>query len=155
MDTPRNRTVTRHAKRLPALAIGLALSGAALLSPLSAQAQTVEQRLAALETKLACLTKTGTDMVIKGCNLLIQNGLNDTSTKNGLGNLIIGYNEDTIGTPNDRTGSHNLVVGKEHAYSSYGGFVTGLRNTISGSYASVSGGEVNTASAHATSVSGG
>jgi len=39
---------------------------------------------------------------------------------NGLGNLIVGYNED-VGSNATRTGSHNLVVGIEHSYSSYAG----------------------------------
>ena len=72
---------------------------------------------------------------------------------NGLGNLIVGYNEDFRG--NDRTGSHNLVVGRDHAYTSLGGVVAGRRNTISGQFAAVTGGGSNTASGHAASVSGG
>ena len=46
----------------------------------------------------------------------------DTRT-NGLGNLIVGYNE--LGTPGEdnRTGSHNLVVGHGNSYSSFGGWV--------------------------------
>ena len=39
-----------------------------------------------------------------------------------------------------RTGSHNLVLGDENNYSSYGGQVAGSDNTISNGYASVSGG---------------
>ena len=44
-----------------------------------------------------------------GVNVQIVNGLDDTETINGAGNLIVGYNE----PPNDadRTGSHNLVGG--------------------------------------------
>ena len=38
------------------------------------------------------------------------------------------------------TGSHNVVVGKEHNLSSYGGLVVGWYNDISGINASVSGG---------------
>jgi hypothetical protein len=36
--------------------------------------------------------------------------------------------------------------GIDHSYSSYGGFVAGFGNTLSGSFASVSGGSGNTAS---------
>ena len=71
---------------------------------------------------------------------------------NGLGNLIVGYNE-----PADlfHTGSHNIVVGNYHTYSSFGGLVVGTRNTISGAYSSVTGGLSNTASGLFSSVSGG
>ena len=54
-----------------------------------------------------------------------------------------------------RTGSNNLVVGDEHEFTSYGGLVAGLANTITGTNASVPGGAFNTASGHASSISGG
>ena len=57
---------------------------------------------------------------------------------------------------NSKTGSHNLIVGKQHNYSGYGGIVVGLFNTISGGYASPSAGaNLNTASGYVASVSGG
>lgn len=47
-------------------------------------------------------------------NLQVINGEGATAdTANGLGNLIVGYNEDTD-VPSDRSGSHNLVVGEDH-----------------------------------------
>ena len=39
---------------------------------------------------------------------------------NGLGNVVIGYNE-LRGAGDDRSGSHNLVFGSRNNYSSYGG----------------------------------
>jgi hypothetical protein len=54
-----------------------------------------------------------------------------------------------------RDGSHNLVVGPDHSYSSYGGLVAGIANAINGPDASVSGGNFNTASGLYASVSGG
>ena len=51
-------------------------------------------------------------------------------------------------------GSHNLIVGGNHSYSSYGGFVAGDTNTISGPYATVTGGS-KCATGDAASVSGG
>ena len=96
------------------------------------------------------------DIVFEGCNVHIRNGTGRTNSKNGTSNLIIGYNEDdelvtpkseaSDYGPNDRSGSHNLVIGPEHTYSSYGGLVAGYRNTVSGTYASVSGGGQNVAS---------
>jgi hypothetical protein len=93
------------------------------------------------------------DIVFIGCNVQIVNGLGDTETTNELGNLIVGYNEDLNGFT--RTGSHNLVVGQGHGYSSYAGFVAGRGNQISGPHSSVSGGEGNIASGAASSISGG
>jgi hypothetical protein len=75
---------------------------------------------------------------------------------NGLGNLIVGYNEPRPeGFVNFRTGSHNVVVGQQHNFSGFGGLVVGFFNEISGDFASVSGGFGNTASGAFSSVSGG
>ena len=82
----------------------------------------------------------------------------DSPILNGLGNLIIGYNETGAVLHGDlevRTGSHNLVVGPGHTYSSYGGVVAGFMNRATGVYATVTGGSENTASAPVSSVSGG
>ena len=106
---------------------------------------------------------------LTGVNLRILNGLDatngypvdpdsinplDTQT-NGLGNLIVGYNE--LGNPNgdDRTGSHNMVVGHGNSYTSFGGWVGPWDNTVSGPFCSVTGGVRNTASGVSASVSGG
>ncbi len=93
---------------------------------------------------------------------------------NGLGNLIVGYNETRDGCnwlePVARTGSHNIVVGPGHSNSGEGGLVAGQANTISslgagvcggygntadGPWASVSGGQYDKASANFSSISGG
>ena len=91
---------------------------------------------------------------ISGVNVQIVNNMGSTSTVNGVGNLIVGYQEQRGGVDN-RTGSHNIVVGVNHNYSSYGGLVVGQGSTISGPFSSVSGGRGNTASADSASVSGG
>ncbi len=100
-------------------------------------------------------------VVFTGVNVHIRDGLGSTSGfdgttthVNGLGNLIIGYDEPRS-SGSDKSGSHNLVVGTYNNYTSYGGLVVGLDNTISGTYASVCGGHDNTASGSSTSVSGG
>lgn len=42
----------------------------------------------------ACITTEGNDVVFNGCNVHIRDGSGDTEgPTNGLGNLIIGYNE--------------------------------------------------------------
>ncbi len=103
-----------------------------------------------------------------GVNVQVVNGLGATNGSpnddgsvdplvtrtNGLGNLIVGYQE---GRPagNDRTGSHNLVVGLGQSYSSFGGLIAGGLNTVSGPYGSVTAGTGNTASGVLASVTGG
>jgi hypothetical protein len=89
-----------------------------------------------------------------GVNVQIVNGVGQTDSVNGLGNLIVGYDEDPL-TGSDKTGSHNLVVGREHSYSSYGGAVLAYRNSISGPYSNVTGGRDNVATGRMASVTGG
>lgn len=120
-------------------------------------------RVEALEAKLAYVSVqtgeinglAGPHVIFSGANVHIRSGSGHTAgALNGLGNLVIGYNEQGL-VPAARGGSHNLVVGTKHGYSSYGGLVTGNGNTISGEYASVSGGSGNIASGPSASVSGG
>src|SRR5437773_848495 len=108
-------------------------------------------------------------MYLRGTNLHVEKGHGDTNGKpdapydlanppvvNGLGNLIVGYNASRVppGYGTDvRTGSHNLILGDANNYSSFGGLVAGQLNTITAPYASVSGGNVNTASNFFASVS--
>jgi len=56
---------------------------------------------------------------------------------------------------NHKSGSHYLVVGIEHNYSQFGGFVAGRTNTSNNLYSTVSGGWRNTAAGNDSSVSGG
>jgi hypothetical protein len=120
-----------------------------------------------------------------GANVQVVNGAGSTTTVNGLGNLIVGYDEVdtsgefycTTGTTSAgvpitdepactaegalwtgsgfKSGSHNLVGGAENNYSSFGGAVLGRQNAINYHYATVSGGNVNNAAGQYASVSGG
>jgi hypothetical protein len=92
-------------------------------------------------------------LVISAVNVQIVNGQGATETTNGVGNLIVGYDE--LGPLNAHTGSHNLVGGSHNGYTSHGGLVVGFDNTIAGAYASVSGGSINHASGAFASISGG
>jgi len=115
----------------------------------------LEARIATLENLLMHFSRAGDEITISGANLHIVDGSGTTDGPvNGLGNVIVGYNEPR-GLGDDRTGSHNLVVGSAHNYQSYGGLVAGIYNNITGEYASVSGGYGNTASGLTSSVSGG
>ena len=102
-------------------------------------------------------------------NLQVVNGQGTTSSVNGLGNLIVGYNEsDSLTT--ERGGSHNLVMGRWNQYNAYSGIVHGLRNTVmnhesaaiagsnnmvSGVRSAVLGGDQNTASGNKVVAIGG
>jgi hypothetical protein len=103
----------------------------------------------------------GPHILITGANVHVRSGAGATDDRlsvggslTGLGNLIIGYNEPNTTGP-VRTGSHNLVGGSFNAFSSTGGLVFGLRNTLSGPYAAIFSGEANTASGTNASVLGG
>jgi len=103
---------------------------------------------------LPCASQVGTEVFFTGCNVNIRSGSGSTDgAVNGLGNLIVGYNANT--GAHDRSGSHNVVVGDEHTYSSFGGLVAGSHNSITGRFASVTGGGFNTASGDHSSVSAG
>lgn len=118
-------------------------------------------------------------------NMQLINGTGSTASANGLGNLIVGYDEaDSSGisrcsigwyysggvatdasncaaaggtwtSAGFKSGSHYLITGSQNNYSRWGGLMTGRLNTSNYNYASVSGGENNTASGPFASVSGG
>jgi hypothetical protein len=187
--TQHTHTVTRRLRWWRGLACGLAVAG--ILGwglPLGLAREDARdkdkdqkglaQRVAALEKLLTHFTREKNEIFITGANLHIVNGLDSTDCgdeaanpipdcPNGLGNLIVGYNElrqdeslcegSTEPFCTDmRTGSHNVVVGMHNNFSRFGGLVVGVRNEISGDFASVSGGgAMNIASGNGASVSGG
>ncbi len=113
------------------------------------------------ETLLAVLpyvkfAKEGIDkkptIQFSGANVQVVSGAAKESEINGLGNLIVGRDEE----PGTQTGSNNLVVGTfKQAFTSYGGLLAGARNSVSGADAAVGGGEHNVASGGAAAVGGG
>jgi hypothetical protein len=119
--------------------------------------RSLTRRVEDLEYKLVHITSGPDDVTISGANLRVVNGLGATNTTNGVGNIIVGYNEDRGDGNDTRTGSHNVVVGSQHNFSSFGGLVVAQFNEISGPWASVTGGTGNTvtASGFNASVSGG
>ena len=143
---------------------------------LQQQIDALQQHVAELQAKLAALSiNENGDMVISGINVYIQDGQGTTHCGppfsdhdcNGKGNLIVGYN---VNGDDDKSGSHNVVIGDLHTYTSYSGLVLGRNNAIinvgtsvtsgfdneaSGLYASVSGGRGHVASGNFSSISGG
>jgi hypothetical protein len=149
------RTAERRLRWWRILAVSSVVLGVITLPLVGGTAQeqssyerAMARRLAALEYKLQYITGGANEVVITGANLRIVNGLGDTETANGLGNLIVGYNELRGGNvpllSDRRTGSHNVVVGSQNNFSTASGFLS-----------SVSGGRQNTASGQVSSVSGG
>jgi hypothetical protein len=149
------------------------------IAALKAQVAALQSQVQALQTQLAAVQSNnalklgpfvtvdpnpendviGPNITFKGANIHIVSGSGATndnidhgSRLTGLGNLIIGYDEPRNG---NRGGSHNLVIGRFHRFTSSGGLIAGEQNTISAEAASVSGGVGNTASSVAASVSGG
>ena len=157
----------------------------ATIAQLAARLGALENsQVMALNPYIDVQSANGPTVVLTGANLQIVNGMERSASTNGLGNLILGYNEArTSGTEvcsigadandvplfdeatcsaaggvwalNHKSGSHYLVVGPENNFSRWSGIVVGWSNTANHSYAAVSGGAQNTASGFASSISGG
>jgi hypothetical protein len=97
----------------------------------------------------------GPHVIFHDANVHVQNGSGWTGVLNGLGNLIVGYNESAFAEEANRYGSHNLIIGEDHEYIQRGGLVAGRGNKINGPSTTVSGGFNNTANIAYSSVSGG
>ncbi|MBI5504379.1 MAG: hypothetical protein HY899_06235 [Deltaproteobacteria bacterium] len=137
-----------------ALAVLRAAVGQEVNLVCEADCQQLLPRVAAVEALLAHLQVQGNNLVLTGMNFQVVNGSGATDgTVNGTGNIVIGYNE--AGDNDKKTGSHNLVIGMEHSYSSFGGLVAGGNNEISGEGATVLGGTTHRVSGDYASISGG
>ncbi|MCA8960974.1 MAG: hypothetical protein KDC38_10700 [Planctomycetes bacterium] len=101
----------------------------------------------------------GPHFIIEGANVHIRSGsgfTDDGGTPSGLGNLVIGYDEESSSAAaDDRLGAHNIVLGRGNKFTSFGGVVAGEENTISGPFASVLGGANSVASGLRSTISGG
>jgi len=126
------------------------------VTTLQKQVATLQGQVATLKSTLAGVTATlhgvtrvkdanGYDTLkISGVNVQIVNGSGSEDTLNGVGNLILGYDDNYL-SPKPRTGSHNLIVGDYNSWTSYGAIVAGTGDLGAGPYASVLGGEANIA----------
>jgi hypothetical protein len=100
----------------------------------------------------------GPHVIFTGANIHIRSGhvSGNSFTQNGLGNLILGYNEPSDSAlPAERGGSHNLVVGPNHRYNFGVGLIVGGSSRLGNDGASVSGGFLNSASGLFSSVGAG
>lgn len=133
----------------------------------------LEDKVAALEQKLSKITyepKGLNDLPtvkISGANLQVVNGTGAIQNLNGLGNVIIGYDEHAADIK--QTGSHNLVLGDRQTFTSWGGLLAGSKNSVTaplgvafgfsnevkGRWATVTAGFFNGADGDGSSISGG
>ena len=156
------------------------------IASLEEQLQGQEQAIASLAPLLSLVpvaehSSFGQDTWnLSGLNVRLDNGAGTTyGASNGLGNLILGYNEsegghrDAEGNFMDgevRVGSHNLVVGAGHTYGSNGSLLGGYNNSlfgqgsailsgqaslVTGTWSAILGGLDNRATATNTCISGG
>jgi hypothetical protein len=116
--------------------------------------RSLELRVEQLEDLLAYFRREGDDVILEGANFHIRNGNGATDTFNGVGNLILGYNEPRE-TGNDRSGSHVIVLGARNNFSGFASIVSGHDNDVIGDWASVLGGTGNVALASYGVVVGG
>lgn len=117
--------------------------------------------------------------VFQHVNVQVSSGSGRTDgAVNGLGNLIIGYNETSSSSiefcsnhnytvesqctrggyqwgNNVRRGSHNLIVGSNNSYDDYGSIIAGVGNTSNANYSNILGGIANYTAAVYSSISGG
>ena len=153
----------------------------AQVAALQAQVNSLQAQLAGVQSNHALLLGPfvnvdpnpeigviGPNIIFSGANIHIVSGSGTTNDLTGLGNLIIGYDEDPVLVPSsvalalplapdDRGGSHNLVIGRWNRFRQYtfGGIVAGEVNTISGEACSITGGVWNEVLGYYGSVSGG
>jgi hypothetical protein len=107
---------------------------------------------------------TATTIHFDGVNVQITNGTGNTSEVNGLGNLIVGYqeprccysgNECWDSETNERGGSHNLIVGYQNNYRAHSSLVVGGGNSSWAPFSAVLGGLSNLATEGCSVVLGG
>ncbi len=128
------------------MSVGVLMSATLAILLLSQFAQAEDVLYDNTATGNCRIVATGDLVTFEGCNLAVNNGMGHTYAGiNGLGNILVGYDADD---GNDsKSGSHNLVIGDNHSYASYGGFVAGEDNAIMSPFSSVLGGHDNAATA--------
>ena len=141
------------------------------IASLEEQLQGQEQAIASLAPLLSLVdvaerSSFGQDTWnLSGLNVRLDNGAGTTyGASNGLGNLILGYNEsegghrDAEGNFVDgevRVGSHNLVVGAGHTYGSNGSLLGGYNNSLFGQGSAILSGQASLATGTWSAILGG
>jgi hypothetical protein len=136
------------------------------LKSLESENEALSSTVDEMTATLTGVRREGTTLVFEGMNLQLLNGPFGDAQTNGLGNLIVGHNEE----PGTQSGSANIVIGSQRqAFTSYGDIiggafnegtargvlVTGVQNKAGGNYAGLLGGRFNEATEESTAVVGG
>lgn len=116
--------------------------------------RTLSNRVDELADLLVHFRREGDDVIVEGANLHIRNGAGGTDTTNGVGNLIVGYNESRQ-AGDRRDGSHYVVLGSRNNFRGFGGIVAGRDNDAAGDWASILGGRANSADGPDATIVGG
>lgn len=193
IDISNRAVISRHI-RLDAVTAHAIQDGSIDWQELAASLQNriidLESRLAALESNSVLeldghLNLDDSDpqrpsAVFSGLNVQVVNGTGNSDQFNGVGNLLLGYDEAYPAGPDyaicsdgsyldeetcvangnvwsdiHKSGSHNLVVGKYHRYSQANGIIAGRFNAVNTSSSSVIGGSGNVASGWVSVIVGG
>src|ERR1039458_1361540 len=114
---------------------GACPSGSALKSLASeSDLEAAKARISALESLLIGVTRSPingrTTLRISGENVQIVNGSGSETTTNGLGNLVVCYND----APTSQSGSHNLILGHGQTATSWGSLVGWQHNKSTGAF---------------------
>ena len=141
--------------QLSAAVVALQKQVATLQSQLSAAKSVLAMAPYVSVTSSTMNGVVGPNVVFKGCNLHVMSKTSETDATH-TGNLIVGWDTAPSPAPSPlRSGSNDLVCGNQNNWTSYGEFVAGQQNTVSGVGCTVSGGFGNLASGSDSSVSAG
>lgn len=112
----------------------------AAIAALQADNATLKAQVASLQSLLRHFSRVEDTVFITHANLKILNGTGNMQSANGLGNLVVGYSDDPYQVKYS-TGSHNIAIGGNNRFTSWGSFLTGHHNNVSAPYAASIGGE--------------
>lgn len=160
LNTQTSTVATLQGTLTKGLADGKAYADTTTANTLRDARAYTDNALAPVADKIQHFSRSGNNVLITGANVYIRNGMGSTVNNgfNGLGNLILGYNEGRnqgSANPDVRTGSHNLIVGVGANYARNASIITGINNSSGNNFASVYGGTGNYANAVYSSVVGG
>lgn len=151
LGTVTGRVATIEAQQLDGRLASL--EGASLPTRMSAvetTASSMDVRTKVVEARTASMSAMTINgypsLVFNGVNVHIRNGSGSTTSNNGVGNLILGYDEVSTGQP-EKVASHSLITGFGNTYKGYGLVMSGQFNRVAGNYAAVVAGDGDTTEA--------
>lgn len=112
----------------------------AAIAALQADNATLKAQVASLQSLLQHFSRVEDTVFITHANVKILNGTGNMRSTNGLGNLVVGYSDDPIQVRYS-TGSHNIAIGGNNRFTSWGSLVTGHHNIVNAPYSASIGGE--------------